>query len=247
MANSIIMKLIIDIGNTLVKLAVFNAENLVFKTQFPVKDLWNEYEIVKKAYPNLKDAIVSSVGRAPKSPLLKIGKDLHVHQLSYESKLPFKNEYLSPKTLGVDRMALVSAAVLNYPKQNVLVIDSGTCITYDFLSNKGEYFGGAISPGLKLRYTSLHNLTAKLPLLEKTQPTNIIGNTTESSIHSGVVIGAVKEIDGVIGEYSSKYQDLTVILTGGDAEFLSNQLKNSIFAQSNFLLEGLNYILDYNT
>ena len=176
-----------------------------------------------------------------------IEADLKVVELNHKLRLPFKNCYKTPKTLGVDRIALVSASVNQFPDQNVLVIDAGTCITYDFVTQRNEYLGGAISPGIRLRYESLHNLTANLPLLKKRQPENIIGNSTKSSIHSGVVIGVVKEMDGVINQYKAEHQDLTVILTGGDANFLSNQLKNSIFANSNFLLEGLNYILHLNS
>ena len=167
--------------------------------------------------------------------------------LDSEIKLPFKNSYKTPKTLGVDRIALVSASVKQYPDNNVLVIDAGTCITYDFITDENEYLGGAISPGVRLRYRSLNNLTANLPLLESKLPKSLIGNTTDSSIHSGVVFGVLKEMDGVIGDYKEKYSDLTVILTGGDTNFLSKQLKNGIFANSNFLLEGLNFILEYNS
>jgi type III pantothenate kinase len=161
--------------------------------------------------------------------------------------MPFINSYATPKTLGVDRIALVSASVDQFPDNNVLIIDAGTCITYDFITDENVYLGGAISPGIRLRYKALNNLTANLPLLETNQPKSIIGDSTEESIHSGVVNGVIKEIDGLIEYYKENHQDLTVILTGGDANFLSNQLKNSIFANSNFLLEGLNFLLDYNT
>ena len=110
-----------------------------------------------------------------------------------------------------------------------------------------KYLGGAISPGLTLRYKALHNLTANLPLLDTKLPEDLIGNSTESSIHSGVVNGILREIDGTINEYKGKFSDLTVILTGGDSDFLSKQLKNTIFANSNFLLEGLNFILEFNS
>ena len=176
-----------------------------------------------------------------------VQKKLNTLILNSETKLPFKNLYKTPKTLGVDRIALVCASVEQFPDKNVLIIDAGTCITYDFINTKNEYLGGAISPGIRLRYQSLHNLTANLPLLETEMPENSIGNSTASSIHSGVVFGILKEIDGVIEDYQEKYSDLTVILTGGDAYFLSKQLKNSIFANSNFLLEGLNFILEYNS
>jgi type III pantothenate kinase len=170
-----------------------------------------------------------------------------VINLDVSTKVPFQNHYKSPETLGVDRIALVSAAVKNYKEHNVLIIDAGTCITYDFINRENKYLGGAISPGIRLRYQSLNNLTANLPLIKTKMPQNVIGNTTEESIHSGIINGIINEIEGTISRYDEKYKDLTVILTGGDANFLSKRLKSSIFANSNFLLEGLNYILEFNT
>ncbi len=128
-----------------------------------------------------------------------------------------------------------------------MIIDAGTCITYDFITSENVYLGGAISPGIRLRYQSLNNLTENLPLLEKKAPKNLIGNSSKESIHSGVINGVLMEIDGAIQEYNKKNKDLTVILTGGDANFLSKRLKSSIFANSNFLLEGLNFILELNS
>ena len=162
-------------------------------------------------------------------------------------KISLKNLYTTPETLGLDRLALVAAATQHYPKTNALVIDAGTCITYDFVDANAHYFGGAISPGLKMRYKALNNQTAQLPLLQPSNLKSYIGTSTEASIHSGVVHGIVQEIQGVISTYSSDYSDLTVILTGGDANFLCKQFKISIFANSNFLLEGLNFLLDYNS
>jgi type III pantothenate kinase len=241
------MNLIIDVGNTFVKLAVFQNDELIHKVSFKLLEFKKEYKKLKKDFPKLKQAIISSVGKLSKKQIDLVEQDLKVLELSHKIKLPFKNLYETPQTLGVDRIALVSASVSQFPDNNVLIIDAGTCITYDFVTDKNAYLGGAISPGIRLRYHALHNLTANLPLLEKHQPENIIGSSTESSIHSGVIIGVVKEIDGVVDQYKAEHQDLTVILTGGDTNFLSNQLKNSIFANSNFLLEGLNYILDFNS
>ncbi|WP_308131522.1 type III pantothenate kinase, partial [uncultured Flavobacterium sp.] len=144
-----------------------------------------------------------------------------------------------------DRMVLAAGAVLQFPKQNRLVIDAGTCITYDFVDENDNYLGGAISPGLRLRYEALHNFTARLPLLELDSPKSIIGNSTSQSIHSGVVNGAVNEIDGFINDYKQHYSKFTIILTGGDAEFLAKRLKNTIFANSNFLLESLSHLFQY--
>jgi type III pantothenate kinase len=147
----------------------------------------------------------------------------------------------------LDRLALAAAATQQCPNTNTLIIDAGTCITYDFVDANAQYLGGAISPGLQMRYNALHNQTAQLPLLQPSDTNSYIGSTTDTSIHSGVVHGIVQEIQGVISTYSSDYSDLTVILTGGDANFLRKQFKISIFANSNFLLEGLNFLLDYNT
>ena len=242
-----LMNLIIDVGNTFVKLAVFDNSELVHKVSFELSEFSEEYKSLKSNFPEIKKAIISSVGSLTKKQIDVIDDDLDVLVLNHKTKLPFKNLYKTPNTLGVDRMALVSASVNQFPDNNVLIIDAGTCVTYDFITDKNAYLGGAISPGIRLRYHALHTLTANLPLLEKDQPKTIIGNSTTSSIHSGVVIGVIKEIDGVIDQYREKHQDLTVILTGGDANFLSDQLKNSIFANSNFLLEGLNFILDFNS
>ncbi|MFC4723347.1 type III pantothenate kinase [Geojedonia litorea] len=241
------MNLIIDIGNTLVKLAVFHQDNLLHKLVCKPEDIITEVQKLIDEFPKLKKGIISKVGKLKSSELEKTKNQIELLELNSKLKLPFKNLYATPDTLGVDRIALVSASVKQFPFNNVLIIDTGTCITYDFISSKNEYFGGAISPGIRLRYYALHNLTANLPLLDTEMPNNLIGDTTSSSIHSGVVFGVVKEIDGVIEEYQKKYSDLTVILTGGDANFLSNQLKNSIFANSNFLLEGLNFILEFNS
>ncbi|WP_178990401.1 type III pantothenate kinase [Winogradskyella schleiferi] len=241
------MNLIVDVGNTYVKFAVFDDTKLIYKVSFKLVEFQNQFRTLKNDFPNLKNAIISSVGHLSKEQVGFIASDLKVIELNSNTKLPFQNRYTTPKTLGVDRMALVSASVQQFSDKNVLIIDAGTCITYDFITSGNHYLGGAISPGIRLRYKSLNNLTANLPLLETKKPRCIIGDSTEESIHSGVVNGVVKEIDGVIGQYLEDYIDLTVILTGGDTNFLSNQLKNTIFANSNFLLEGLNFILEYNS
>jgi type III pantothenate kinase len=241
------MNLIIDVGNSFVKLAVFKDSKLKRKDVINLNDILKHIDFLKQKYKSITKSIISSVGKLKDSDISYIDKRFDLLVLNFNTKLPFKNSYKTPKTLGIDRITLVSASVEQFPDKNVLIIDAGTCITYDFVNTKNEYFGGAISPGIRMRYQSLNNLTANLPLLETETPNNIIGNSTESSIHSGVIHGVLKEIDGVIGDYEQKYSDLTVILTGGDANFLSKQLKSSIFANSNFLLEGLNFILQFNS
>ena len=241
------MNLIIDVGNTYTKVAVFKEDKLFDKTAVETKNVLKTVKEFKKKYDLIQKAIVSSVGKLNKGTLNYLEKEFFLQVLSHKTKLPFKNLYSTPKTLGIDRIALVCASVDKFSDKNVLIIDAGTCITFDFINDKNEYLGGAISPGIKMRYKALHNQTANLPLLETKTPKQIIGNSTASSIHSGVMFGVLREIDGNIETYKQEYADLTVILTGGDTKMLSKQLKSSIFANSNFLLEGLNFILQFNT
>jgi type III pantothenate kinase len=241
------MNLIIDVGNTNVKMAIYGKNKLLRLLRCNIDDINVAFLELRKRYKNINKVIVSSVGKLTQEQFTFL-EDINVSFfLSHRTKLPFENCYKTPKTLGVDRIALVSAAVKQFPFKNVLIIDAGTCITYDFINEDNEYLGGAISPGVTTRYKTLNNLTANLPLLEPKHPKSIIGNSTSNAIHSGVIFGVLNEIDGTIEVYKKKYEDLTVILTGGDGKFLSKQLKNSIFANSNFLLEGLNYILEFNT
>ncbi len=241
------MNLIVDVGNTLTKFAVFQHNELIEKQVSTAESAFEIFSKILKMYPGLDKAIISSVAHMDEALLETIQNSLKTTVLGGDTRLPFNNLYKTPLTLGVDRMALVSAAVAQFPHANVLIIDAGTCITYDFVSLNNDYYGGAISPGLRLRYQSLHTLTAKLPLLDTAMPPFITGGTTSESIHSGVVFGVLKEIEGIIEEYRKKHEVLTIILTGGDADFLSKQLKNGIFANSNFLLQGLNYILEFNS
>lgn len=240
------MNLIVDSGNTLVKLAVFEKGALVFDVGIAVKSFVKNIKEIFEKYPKIEYAIVSSVGHLEQKDIAVLSVFCEVHVLSANSKTPFKNSYATPQTLGVDRMALATAAFYHNPKANTLVIDAGSCVTYDIVNDYGEYRGGAISPGLTMRYKALHQQTAKLPLLQPEKLLDFIGNSTETSIHSGVLNGICLEIDGVIDQYRSRFTDLTVILTGGDAQFLSKRLKNTIFANSKFLLIGLNYLLEYN-
>ncbi len=240
------MNLVIDVGNTYTKIGVYDNSKIIYKKSIELPDFKKAIGETKKAYPLIGDAIISSVSNLDEKSIAYVKELFNTIVLDHLVKMPFKNLYATPKTLGIDRLALVAAAVGQFPGKNVLIIDAGTCITYDFKNKKEEYLGGAIAPGIKLRYRSLNDFTAKLPLLEIKEPKNLIGNSTEEAIHSGVIQGILYEINGVIEDYCNIYPDLTVILTGGDVHFLSKRLKNGIFATSNFLLEGLNYILAFN-
>ncbi len=239
------MNLVIDVGNTLVKTAVFNKNSLLKKDTFPKKELINSLKEILNKH-TISHSILSSVGEINNSDLQDIKILLDPVILDQNTKIPFKNLYKTPKTLGVDRIALVAAAVSDYPNEHVLVIDAGSCITYDFVDKNGEYYGGAISPGIEMRYKSLHSYTANLPKLSLINKIPAIGNSTENSIHIGVLNGIIQEIEGTIAQFKARNQKLTVVLTGGDTIFLAKNLKSTIFANPNFLLEGLNSILLYN-
>ncbi len=240
------MVLAIDIGNTRTKGAVFEG-NVILEHFVTSENEWqNKLEKIFETYPKVTDLVVSSVGKTHLEQLEDLKNRVKIHFVSHESKFPFVNLYETPHTLGIDRMVLASGAVLQYPKQKRLVIDAGTCITYDYIDEANNYLGGAISPGIRLRYEALHNFTARLPLLETEKPLDAIGKSTAQAIHSGVVNGVVNEIEGFVNSWTSGQSNFIIILTGGDALFLAKQLKNIIFANPNFLLESLNRTFQYS-
>ena len=240
------MNLVIDIGNTLIKYAVFENGKIIFDQSSEAGLFLSKVKELFERYPKIGHALISSVGQMQRKERDIVALFCKVHVLSQASKIPFKNSYATPQTLGMDRVALATAAFYHNPRGNTLVIDAGTCITYDLVNDAGEYIGGAISPGIQMRYRAMHEQTAGLPLLQPEEVLDFIGNSTAACMHSGVINGVAQEVDGVIDQYRSRFQDLTVILTGGNAHFFAKRLKNTIFANSKFLLEGLNYLLEYN-
>ncbi len=240
------MKLIIDIGNTRTKLAVFLGNEIkeVFVTEnLSVRLLAN---IVEK-YPALDSAILSSVKDYPQEVDTFLGDRFYFLKLDNKTPLPVKILYKSPQTLGKDRMAIAAASQALFAGENVLAIDAGTTITYDFVNEKGEYLGGGISPGIQMRLKALHEFTGKLPLVDSLiSNINLVGNNTQSSILSGVLNGVVAEVDGIILAYRALYPRLKVVLSGGDEKYFDKRLKNNIFALPNFVLKGLKGILDFN-
>lgn len=240
------MNLIIDIGNTKIKAAVFEQDTLKSKEIINYDNWQKSIESILKKNATIQNIVVSSVSKIGKDSFLFLNSNYKVFFVSREMNFPFTNQYETPTTLGIDRMVLASGAVLRFPNTNRLVIDAGTCVTYDYIDENDNYLGGAISPGIRLRYEALNNYTAKLPLLTKEEPQKTIGNSTHQSIHSGVINGLTFEIEGFINNYSENQKNFIIILTGGDADFLAKRLKNTIFANSNFLLESLNQTFQYN-
>lgn len=239
------MILTIDVGNTRIKSAVFE-QNTVLETAVFLKETLKEsIEKIFKKFSNIELLVLSSVGKIDETELKFLFDRVKIYVIDRDQQFPFQNNYGTPKTLGIDRMVLVAGAVLKFPAQNRLIVDAGTCVTYDFVDQNDVYHGGAISPGTRLRYEAMHNYTAKLPLLKLEDPSGVVGNSTQQSIHSGVINGLTFEIDGYIDSLKVKNENFIIILTGGDANFLAKRLKNTIFANSNFLLESLNSLYQY--
>jgi type III pantothenate kinase len=240
------MLLAIDVGNTQIKVAVFEQNTLLNKEIIGFSNWEIAVNNTLSNFPKINNCVVASVGKLQKGDFLNLSSTVKMHFISSESKFPFQNLYRSPKTLGIDRMLLAAGAVFQFPNKNRLVIDAGTCITYDFIDENDNYLGGAISPGISLRYQSLHNYTDKLPLLSTEIPEELIGNSTNQSIHSGVINGVTLEIEGFVSSNLYRNDNFIIILTGGDSDFLAKRLKNTIFANPNFLLESLNQTYQFN-
>lgn len=246
-AQNFKMNLAIDIGNSRTKVAVFHKNEILWHSTIEKGKLSPAVKTIIIDFPKLDRAIISSVGKKESEAIDFLNERLPLIELGPFTKVPFSNQYETPESLGLDRLALVSAAFKKFPNKNCLVIDAGTCITYDFLDEKGNYQGGAISPGIQMKFNALHTFTEKLPLITTIENEPLSEKTTLENIRKGVIMGTSFEIDGFIAFYLENYRNLTVILTGGDSLLLSNSIKNSIFATSNFLLEGLNAILEFNT
>lgn len=236
------MNFVIDVGNSFTKIGVFEKYNLIFAekySEFDIKKfqlLINKYKIKKIISSSVKDIDLSFLN----------SKNLKIISFDEKIKTPFINKYKTPKTLGKDRLAAIAGACEIFPNQNVLVIDAGTAITYDIINENNIYLGGNISLGIDMRYKALNSFTNKLPLKEKSEEFYIIGDSTDSAIISGVQNGIVFEINGYIDYFSQYYNDLKVILTGGNCFFFEKIIKKHIFVNQNLVLIGLNKILEYN-
>jgi type III pantothenate kinase len=239
------MNLAIDLGNTRVKAALFKERELMELKVYPsLEDLSNDKPFYSQADRCMVASVVSSFERI--SDVLKGIKELE--NFSVKKPSPVENLYKNPDTLGSDRFAASVGAFSLYPNKNVLVIDSGTCLKFNFTNEKNEFLGGAISPGLQMRFKALQHFTHKLPLVQSDENYNkLIGQTTDESILSGVINGILQETDGIINEYKKSYADLTIVITGGDMGFFAKHLKNRIFTHPNLVLIGLNETLIYNS
>ena len=239
------MDLVIDIGNTLQKVAVFSEKgdlcDLFSEKKLSIsflEDVFCRYSIER--------TIVSSVSKDDETVLQWLDERTHLQRFSASCLLPIHIQYATPKTLGTDRIANAVGANALYPNRNILSIMAGTCLVADFVNEKGEYLGGSIAPGVRMRFQALSQLTARLPFVEPKKIDFFVGDSTENSILSGVMNGITQEIEGLIRQYSRHYDRLKVILSGGDAELLQNSIKKRIFAAQNPILVGLHKILVLN-
>jgi type III pantothenate kinase len=236
------MNLVVDYGNTFAKVGVFSRHELTeLKSFSDPRDL----RIFIQNFSG-QNFILSSVTHDHLSVMDWAAHIPTKYILTPSLPLPITNLYATPHTLGVDRIAGVCGAKQHFPSSHCLVIDAGTCITYDFLDNIGNYHGGSISPGLRMRMQAMHSFTAKLPLVDIADNPPLISNTTEGCLQSGAINGMIEEIEGIIARYQQEFAGLQVILCGGDARFFENKLKGPIFAIPELVLSGLNSILIYN-
>ena len=236
--------LVIDIGNTFTKIAVFDADELLYTEHYKIvnTDILND---LLNTYP-VKKAIISSVKKDKEEWQSVLNEKTPLTYFNAGMTTGIHNKYLTPQTLGLDRLAAVTGANYLYPGKNSLVIDGGTSITYDYVDKDGNYFGGSISPGLTMRYNALNYYTSGLPVVKADETFNeSYGNDTQTAIRSGVQNGVKYELEGFIKNYKKDEQQLNIILTGGDSIFFDRLLKNSIFApyikiEPHLVLKGLN-------
>ena len=244
--GSVAQQLVIDIGNSSAKVALFDGDTLTEQLRVSHEELPLTLRTLATD-PTIGAAIISSVipiSEAVEEALQEL--PYPCLRMSAQLKMPFDIAYKTLATLGPDRLAAVAEACMQQPGRDLLVIDAGTAITYDVVSAEGTYLGGNISPGIGMRLKALHHFTGKLPLVEKEGERIAIGNTTETAIREGVLQGVDKEIEGYIHEYTTKHPKLLVFLTGGDTIFLDNRLKNRTFADHLLVIKGLNRVLTLN-
>ena len=239
------MNLVVDIGNTLLKLAGFDGGRLV--AQQCVGELREETFAGLLGGARAARAVVASTrGEAPAIVEAVRRHTDYLLEFTPATPVPIGNAYLTPATLGRDRLAAAVGAATLYPGRNALIVDFGTAVTLDFVSADGVFRGGCISPGMAMRFRALHEYTAALPLCDATDSAELLGRTTDEAVRLGVMNSLAFEIEGYIARMQGEIEDLCVIFTGGDTNFFAKRIKNTIFANCNLVFWGLNRILEYN-
>ena len=233
----------LDFGNTRLKAGIFKEDQL--KEIVVLENAIDHVQqLIQKYQP--QHSILSSVINHPKEIESSLVAATQFHILNNESKLPLTIPVGKPETMGADRLAIAAAAVFLFPKKNNLAIGLGSCITYNFINQQHEFLGGSISPGMEMRFKSMHQFTAKLPLVQADWNVPLVGYDTKTNLQSGVVLGMAKEIDGIIDTYAERYGNFNVLLTGGDIRIFEPHLKNKIFADPDLIFKGLYAISQIN-
>jgi len=233
----------LDFGNTRLKCAVFNTELeevVVFDGEVTA-----QLKALIEKYKPAKSILSSVVNHDPEIETL-LAASTRFHKLGASSRLPVTIPVGKPETVGADRLAMIAAATYRFPNQHNLIIGLGSCITYNFVNKLHQFLGGAISPGMEMRFKSMNDYTALLPLIKGESNFPLVGYDTKTNLLCGVVLGMAKEIDGMIDEYSQRYSNFNVLLTGGDMPFFVPHLKNKIFADPYLIFKGLYAISEYN-
>lgn len=241
------MNLVVDAGNTRIKLGFFENKNLLQHFVFNHIQEIDANEVLKKYFEKVKYVIVSNVTEVEIDIFFrKYLSNASILNFSTLKNFPLQIDYKTPHTLGQDRIACAAGAIKEFQDTNILVIDLGTCIKYNVINNK-TFVGGAISPGLQMRYKALHHFTGKLPLLDFNEniSLHIIGKDTQENLHSGVINGCVAEINYFIDNITGDADNWVIVLTGGDALFFEKVIKRKVFLRPYLILNGLNEILEY--
>lgn len=237
-------QLVLDVGNSRTKFGLFedNALKISGTCTAWTPQQWSDFHL-KYSFSTV---LLGSVGAMAKRTISMLPSKCAIYKVNNTTQYPFTSSYDDLQTLGVDRRAALVGAIKTYPNTPVLIIDAGSCITYDFINENAHHEGGAISPGRNMRFQAMHLFTAKLPLLTPQKKNPVIGTTTHDSMRAGVEVGVIDEIQSQIDRFSQRFGKFTIILTGGDAEFLKNKIKNSIFADTDLILKGLYHLLMFN-
>jgi type III pantothenate kinase len=240
MSNTICL----DLGNTRWKWAVFS-DGKISDEGILQDDGPEELNKIIEIYQPEK-SILSSVVDHPAyfEELLK--RKTKYHKLDHHSRVPVTTPVTKPESIGADRLALVVAAAFYFPDRNNLVIGLGSAITFNYVNRFHQFIGGSISPGMEMRFRALHEFTAKLPLVKPHWNFPLLGYDTKTNIQSGVIFGMAKEIDGVIEAYEERYDNLHVLMTGGDAQYFNPFLKKNITQDPYLIFKGLYVISEHN-
>jgi type III pantothenate kinase len=239
------MELVLDFGNTSRKAALFRNGEPVTLQQYPEITVGNLTELLGKN-PGITSGILSSVIHHPKEIEELLASRFPTMILDPTTPLPILNSYKTPETLGKDRIAAAVAGAWKFPGEPVLVINAGTAITYDLIDPAAGYIGGAISPGMQMRFRALNTFTGKLPLIDYQETFPVPGSDTESSILSGVIHGITGEMEAFAKQFTERFPGLRIILSGGDLNYFAKRLKINTFAFANIVLYGLHQILLFN-